>query len=103
MAYLYPAEDAKLLACPKVTLERRVLYGFLAREGMRFGEATAMRWCDLDLTLGVVTLDRNKTNDPRSWKLSPGVKEALEKFKPKEVDEEALVFPVDNPRAQLTA
>ena len=56
-----------------------------------------MRWCDLDLTLGVVTLDRNKTNDPRSWKLSPGVKEALEKFKPKDVDEEALVFPVDSP------
>jgi len=96
-AYLYPEEDAKLLASKKVALERRVLYGFLAREGMRFGEATTMRWRDLDLKRGVVTLDRNKTNNPRSWVLGPGVKEALLAFKPNEVSEDAAVFAVDDP------
>jgi hypothetical protein len=37
--YLYPDEDAKLLACGDVPLVYRLLYGFLAREGCRPSEA----------------------------------------------------------------
>jgi len=93
-AWLYPAEDAQLLACKRVALERRVLYGFLAREGLRCGEALALRWSDLDLVRGVIRLDANKTNDPRAWALSPGVAAALERFH--ELVSGELVFTVLN-------
>jgi integrase len=101
-AFLYPSEDAQLLACMKVPLARRVLYGFLAREGLRFGEATSLRWLDFDLVRGVVTLDENKTDDPRAWALSAGVKEALSAFKRANASPEALVFTIDEPRAAQT-
>jgi integrase len=64
-AYLYPDEDAKLLACKAVPLALRVLFGFLSREGSRTSEAAAMRFIDLDLERGTLTLDENKTDDPR--------------------------------------
>jgi integrase len=76
-AWLYPAEDARLLACVDVPLVRRVLYGFLAREGCRCGEALALTWADLDLDRGVIRLDENKTDDPRAWALGDGVAGAL--------------------------
>ncbi len=76
-AYLYPDEDSKLLACPDVPLVRRLFYGFLAREGCRPSEALRLQRGDLDLERAAVTLDRNKTDDPRAWALSPGVANAL--------------------------
>lgn len=79
-SFLYPSEDAKLLACPDVPLEMRVLYGFLCREGMRSGEADRLEWADLDLERGVVRLDKNKTDMPRPWKLDPGVCRALSRW-----------------------
>ena len=77
LQYLYPDEDRTLLCCPDVPLVNRVFYGFLAREGMRAGEAGALTWGDLDLDRGAVTLDENKTDDPRAWALGPGVRDAL--------------------------
>lgn len=77
MAYLYPDEDRRLMACLDVPLEYRLLWGFLAREGMREGEALALTWADLDLERGAVRLDKNKTDDPRAWALSAGVAAAL--------------------------
>jgi len=67
--YLYPAEDAALMACEDIPLCYRVLYGFLAREGMRKSEALALTWDDVDLERGVVRLDENKSKDPRAWAL----------------------------------
>ncbi len=93
-AWLYPAEEAQLLACERVPLARRVLYGFLAREGLRCGEALALAWPELDLARGAVRLDTNKTDDPRAWALTPGVAAALERWR-KHVSGE-LVFPVPN-------
>ena len=78
---LYPDEDAKLLGCAEVPLPYRVLYGFLAREGMRPGEAAALTWGCLDLQRGTVRLDRNKTREPRSWALSAGVVRALARWR----------------------
>ena len=43
-AYLYPDEDAQLMACQSVPLALRVLFGFLAREGCRTSEAAALRF-----------------------------------------------------------
>ena len=91
-AYLYPAEDAKLLAHAPVPLERRAFYGFLAREGMRRGEALALTWGDVDLEQGAVRLDSNKTDDPRAWALSPGVTAALAKLKPENAPDGDRVF-----------
>ena len=76
-SYLYPDEDRRLLACTTIVLVRRVLYGFLAREGMRAGEAAALTWRDVDLDRGAVRLDTNKTDDPRAWALRPDVVRAL--------------------------
>jgi integrase len=75
--WLYPEEDAQLMACQGVPLPYRLLYGFMAREGTRKSEALALTWADLDLERGVVTLDENKTDDPRAWALDTGVVAAL--------------------------
>jgi integrase len=74
---LYPTEDAKLLRCVDVPLERRMVYGILAREGMRASELERLRWRDVDLEHGRVRLDANKTDDPRAWALSPDVVRTL--------------------------
>ncbi len=91
-AYLYPSEEAKLLAHKPIPLERRAFYGLLAREGMRRGEALALTWADVDLERGAVRLDTNKTDDPRAWALSPGVAATLAQLKPEKVAPTALVF-----------
>lgn len=76
-AWIYPDEDRKLLACTKIPIRWRIFWGFLAREGMRVAEACALDRADVDLERGVVTLDKNKTDDPRAWALSSGVAEAI--------------------------
>ena len=83
MAYLYPDEDGKLLAtAPSVVpLCYRILYGFLDREGLRSSEAASLTWSDLDLKRGAIALDKNKTDDPRAWALSPGVVRALDAWR----------------------
>ncbi len=76
-ACLWPAEDALLLGCTEIPIERRLAYGILAREGLRASELEGLRWSDVDLTLGRVRLDKNKTSDPRAWALSPDVTRTL--------------------------
>jgi len=94
-SYLYPSEDAQLMSCVRVPLLNRLFYGFLSREGMRATEARELRILDVDLSNGLVNLDVNKTDEPRSWALSPGVREGLgrylERFRP-HVRPEELVF-----------
>jgi integrase len=75
--FLYPEEDVALMGAASVPLPRRLLYGFLAREGMRLGEALGLRWRHLDLERGFVILDKNKTDDPRRWSLGADVVAAL--------------------------
>lgn len=81
LAYLYPDEDRRLLACSDVPFSFRLLWGFLMREGMREGEALALTWADLDLKRGGVRLDTNKTDDPRAWVMDPGTARALKLYK----------------------
>ncbi len=76
-SYLYPAEDAALLALEAAPLLERLLFGVAAREGMRASELLALTWRDVDLDRGVVTLDRNKTDDARAWALDLGACRAL--------------------------
>ncbi len=58
-AWLYPTEEAALLASRDVPLVLRLFYGLLAREGMRASEALSLRWADVGLQLGAVRLDAN--------------------------------------------
>jgi len=88
LAWLYPDEDRSVLGCADVPLCWRVLYGFLEREGPRSSEAIGLALNDVDLERGIVTLDQNKTDDPRAWALSPGVVRALRAWKA--LREEAL-------------
>ncbi len=90
-SYLYPNEEAQLLGCLEVPLARRILYGFLAREGCRVSEALGLTWENVDLDHGTVTLDRNKTATPRVWALSPDVVIALELYRTD--DSTGLIFP----------
>jgi integrase len=88
--YLYPAEDRALLACREIPLVYRVLYGFLAREGPRAREALVLKWEQLDIKRGTVSVEENKTDDFRTRPLDPGVSAALRAWKasikPKESD-----------------
>jgi len=89
--WVYPDEDARLLASPDVPLCWRVFYGFLHREGLRTSEATALTWSDLDLERGAITLDENKTDDPRAWALSPGCTAALRAWRDGRRQHEAIL------------
>lgn len=92
-AYLYPAEESALLNARAVTLDDRILYGVLAREGFRLSEALRLAYGDIDFVRGTVALDRNKTNAPRSWQLDPGTLAALKRYRGQAVDDD-LVFPM---------
>jgi integrase len=84
-AYLYPSEDAAILACAPdpdggregIPLANRLLYGFLCREGLRCEEALKLTWADVDLERGTLRCDVNKTSDPRTWMMDPSCTRAL--------------------------
>lgn len=80
LVWLFPDEDARLLACSSIPLGYRVLYGVLAREGLRVGEALGLEKTDVDLGRGVLSLDENKTDDPRMWALGEGVVRGLTRW-----------------------
>lgn len=78
--YLYPDEEAQLMACTEVQLPMRLLFGLMAREGMRREEAASLTWSQLDLERGIVTLEEHKTahvSGARAWKLGDDVRRAL--------------------------
>ena len=81
MTCLYPDEDRKLLGATSIDLAHRLLYGVLAREGMRRSEAGRMTWSSVDLDRGAIRLDVNKTDDPRAWAADPGVVRALSTYR----------------------
>ena len=94
LSYLFPDEDKSLMGCCAVPLARRLFYGFCAREGMRLTEATELTWAEVDLKRGAVRLDDNKTKDPRTWALDPGVVRALDAWRDRrgQPSDDKLVF-----------
>lgn len=80
-SFIYPSEDAAMMAVTSAPLVLRLLVGFIDREGCRPAEAGSLEWTDIDLKHGVLNLDENKTDDPRSWVLDPGTAEALRRWK----------------------
>lgn len=96
MSFLYPREDALLMAAKEVPLVMRILLGFMSREGCREAEAAELTWSDLELDHedggGVLNLDQNKTDDPRFWALDAGTAEALRRWQ-KSTGSTGWVFP----------
>ena len=80
-AWVYPAEDLALMQCRDVPIVRRLFYGLLIREGTRVNEALSLTWPDIDLERGVIRLDENKTDDPRSWAMGEDVARALKAWR----------------------
>jgi integrase len=68
------------MRCKKVPLHHRLFLGLLAREGLRASELRDLEWSNLDLDRGLLTLEENKTDSPRTWTLDPGVAEALRRW-----------------------
>lgn len=75
--FLYPSEDAQLLACEAIEFEYRFLYGFLDRNGSRLSETLRATWEQADLARGVFRMENTKTGRSRFWKLDPDVHRAL--------------------------
>jgi integrase len=84
-SWIYPSEDLALMRCADgdrgVPLARRILWGVLAREGLRASEALRLTWQDLDLEHGIIRLDENKTDEARSWALGADVAAGLAAWK----------------------
>jgi hypothetical protein len=69
-----------LLACAKIPLVWRVLWGFLAREGCRFHEALATLWSDIDRDHGAIKVPPERTKNGRGlhWVLAEGTLAGLD-------------------------
>ena len=102
--YLYPDEAAKLFACADVPLWRRQLYAFAIYTYMRAGELAALRWEDVDVERGIITVHQalerrrvggavksTKTDEERRVTVEVGLR-ALLRFM-HEHRTSALVFP----------
>jgi hypothetical protein len=58
-------------------------------------EALGLTFRDVDLERGAVSLDKNKTDEPRTWALGPDVAEALRRWREaRSAEPAALLFPV---------
>jgi integrase len=84
-AYLYPTEEASLMACQKVPVVRRVLFGFAAREGIRRGRIVRLQWPKLQLTgfgrKGVAIVPGKPNKPGVHWVLDEGTAEALRRWR----------------------
>lgn len=78
---------------------------FLAHTGTRLGEASALRWSDLDLELGRAQIVRSfsngkdltwtKSGRERRIELSPVLFDVLRSRRPDQYDDDTLAFPSD--------
>jgi len=78
----YEALRAALLASPRDGEDRAFLADFLRGTGLRLGEAMALRWRDVDLEAGTVTVRSGKGGKmrvvPIPWEGPPAMVRALE-------------------------
>ncbi len=75
----YPDEEAAVLGDADHVIHWRVFFGSLTRSGFRADEMAGLNKADVDVDRGIVTLDENKTDDPRSPSYGevPGLMRAL--------------------------
>src|SRR5690606_9699742 len=80
-SYLYPEEEAQLMANQNIPLKLRVFFGLMIREGARLGNFLSLRFSHLDLRVGVIRFDETKTEAPVSWVMDPGTTEGLRRYR----------------------
>lgn len=82
LQWLYPSEDAQLMACTAVPLWFRILCGYLVREGGREGEpiATTIDRFDFEAGRNTCSLPSGmiKTSNAKFWQLNAGTARALQ-------------------------
>ncbi len=77
--FLYPDEEARLLACTRIPLAWRVLYGWLNRNGGRLSETGMLDYLRFDLVTGKVRIEAawTKINQARFWTVEADVLAAM--------------------------
>jgi len=84
-SYLFPTEDATLMAHTTIPLVKRIYIGMSNREGPRRGNLVVLEWSDLLLDFedgaGYILLDRTKSGRDGKWQLDPGTAEALRRWR----------------------
>jgi integrase len=97
-AYLFPHEEAAVLACTRVPLVWRLFFGFCAREGVRRENAVTLEWSNLTLDLpnggGHIDLDTTKNGRGGNWPLDSGTAEALRRWQ-RMCPSDRWVFPAE--------
>ena len=94
-SYLFPREELQLLNCTRIPLVRRVLYGFMTREGPRKENSVSLRWENLtleDVRGGYIVFDETKNGRGGAWALDESTAEALRRWR-KLCPSEEFVFP----------
>jgi integrase len=85
-SYLFPHEEAAVLACADIPFVWRLFFGFCAREGLRRENAVTLEWSNLTLDLpgggGHIDLDKTKNGRGGNWPLNAGTAEALRRWQP---------------------
>jgi len=71
-------ERARLLGACSVLL--RAFVGLLLETGLRYGEAAALRWGDVDMGGGWLTVRRSKSGRPRTLKLTAAAHRILDEL-----------------------
>ncbi|MBN2194848.1 MAG: site-specific integrase [Polyangiaceae bacterium] len=103
--FLWPEEEARLLACADVPLVWRVAYGVDAREGIRLGNLRTLRREHLHLSQpggrGVIIVPKMKNGRRGHWRLGDDTAEALRRWL--RLHESPWVFPTEQvPRHRRT-
>ena len=85
-SYIFPSEERRLLAVTGIPLLRRLLYGFINREGPRKDNAVTIEWSQVTLDGlpgggGHIVLDTSKNGRGGSWALDAGTAEALRRWR----------------------
>ena len=79
--YLYPSEEAQMMANRGIPLTLRVFFGLCAREGARIGNFLDLRFQDIDFEHGIIHLGKTKTTSSSSWVLDPGTVVGLARYR----------------------
>lgn len=80
-------------------VHRRAILATLAFAGLRIGELCALRWRDVDLGSGWLTVRASKTDaGVRKVKIRAGLRDELAAIRPADVDPDAFVFPTSKGR-----
>jgi integrase len=105
--WLRPAEVARLLGCTAIPLDRRLCWGVMVHEGLRPEDACELRWSQIDLEHGTISLAKHKTAHKmgaRFWALQPDVLAALRCQREEEPDARTpWLVPLKGLAAQLRA